>query len=60
MLEAIGSALTSVIGWIGTTVDAFVATDGVLSDLLPLIAVGVAISAFMLGVRALKGCIWGA
>lgn len=60
MLESITSALTSVIGWIGTTVDAFVTTDGALQPLLPLVAVGCAVSAFMLGVRALKGCIWGA
>lgn len=60
MLEAITSALTSVIAWIGTVVTAFIGESGALKDLLPLLAIGVAISAFMLGVKAIKSMIWGA
>lgn len=40
MLEAVTSGLTTVIGWVGTTVDALVTTDGELSALLPLLAIG--------------------
>lgn len=60
MLEAVTTALTTVIDWVGTVVTALVSTDGALSSLLPLLAVGVAISALMLGIKAIKSFIWGA
>lgn len=40
MLEAVTTALTTVIGWVGTVVSALTTTDGDLSALLPLLAVG--------------------
>lgn len=60
MLQAVTDALTTVIGWVGTVVTALVGESGQLSDLLPLLAVGVAISALMLGIKAIKSFIWGA
>lgn len=60
MLEAVTSALGTVIEWVGTVVTALVTTEGQLHDLLPLLAIGVAISALMLGVKAIKSFIWGA
>ena len=60
MLEAVTSALTTVINWVGTVVTALTGTSGALKDLLPLLAVGVAISALMLGIKAIKSFIWGA
>lgn len=60
MLEAVSSALTTVIGWVGTVVSALVGESGELKELLPLLAIGVAISALMLGVKAIKSFIWGA
>lgn len=60
MLEAVTSGLTTVIGWVGTVVDALVGTDGDLAALLPLFAIGVAISAIMLGIKVIRGMIWGA
>lgn len=60
MLEAVTSAITSVLGWIGTVIDSLLTTDGDLYALLPLFAVGVAISAIMLGVRVIRSFIWGA
>ena len=60
MLEAVTTALTTVIGWVGTVVTALVTPEGQLTDLLPLLAVGVAISALMLGIKAIKSFIWGA
>lgn len=60
MLEAVTTALTTVIGWVGTVVTALVGEAGQLNDLLPLLAVGVAISALMLGIKAIKSFIWGA
>lgn len=60
MLSAVTSALSTVIEWVGTVVTALVGADGALSELLPLLAIGVAISALMLGVKAIKSFIWGA
>lgn len=60
MLDAVTSGITTVIGWVGTVVDALVTTDGDLSALLPLFAIGIAISGIMLGIKVVRGMIWGA
>lgn len=60
LLSAVTSALSEVIGWVGTVVSALVGPDGQLKELLPLLAVGVSVSALMLGVKAIKSFIWGA
>lgn len=60
MLESVTSGLTTVISWVGSVVDALVTTDGELSALLPLLAIGVAVSALMLGIKAIRSFIWGA
>lgn len=60
MLEKVTTGLTTVIGWVGEVVSALTATDGALSDLLPLLAIGVAVSALMLGIKAIRSFIWGA
>lgn len=60
MLEAVTSALTTVIGWVGSVVTALTSTDGQLAPLLPLLAVGVAVSALMLAFKAIRSAIWGA
>lgn len=63
MLQAVTSALTTVIGWVGSVVSALVTggeTPGALNGLLPLLAVGVAVSALMLGVKAIRSFAWGA
>lgn len=60
MLDAVTSGLSTVIQWVGSVVDALVKTDGALSALLPLLAIGVAVSALMLGIKAIRSFIWGA
>lgn len=60
MLQAVTTAIGTVIGWVGTVIDALLAETGELSTLLPLFAVGVAISAILLGVKVIKSFIWGA
>ena len=52
MLEAVTTALGTVIEWVGTVVTALTGTSGALAPLLPLLAIGVAISALMLGIKA--------
>lgn len=59
MLEAVTTALGTVIEWVGTVVTALTGTEGKLAPLLPLLAIGVAISALMLGVKAIKSFAWG-
>lgn len=60
MLEAVTSGISTVISWVGTVVDSLVGTEGELNALLPLFAIGVAISAIMLGIKVVRGMIWGA
>lgn len=60
MLAAVTSALTQVITWIGSVVSAIVGTSGALNELLPLFSVGIAISVFLFGIKAIKSIIWGA
>ena len=60
MLEAVTSGINTVIGWIGTVVGSLVTTDGELASLLPLFAIGIAISAILLGIKVVRGIIWGA
>lgn len=63
MLDAVTSAISTVIGWIGTVITSIVTggdTPGALNALLPLFAVGIAISALLFGIRAIKSVIWGA
>lgn len=60
MLEAVTSGITTVISWIGSVVDSITATDGALSELLPLLAVGISVSAILFSIKIIRGLIWGA
>ncbi len=56
MWAAIQTAFTSFIGMVGELVTALTDAQGSLSGLLPLFAIGIAISIFMVGLTL--GC-WG-
>lgn len=60
MLSHVTSGITTVIGWIGTVLDAVVGSGGELAELGPLFAIGISISAIMLGIKVVRGIIWGA
>lgn len=60
MIEAVTTALGTVISWIGTVITSITGASGALNELLPLFAIGIAISALMFGIRAIKSVIWGA
>lgn len=63
MLSAVTDAVSTVIGWIGTVVTSLVTggtTPGALNPLLPLFAIGIAVSAILLGVKMIKSLVWGA
>lgn len=59
MLEAVTTGITTVISWVGSVVDSLLGESAELSALLPLFAIGVSISAILLGVRIIKSFIWG-
>lgn len=59
MMDAVTTALSTVIDWVGTVVSSLVGESGELSALLPLMAIGIAISALMLGIKAIKSFAWG-
>lgn len=58
MVEAVTSALGSIIGWVGEVVTSV--TSGGLKDLLPMFAIGIGISVLLFGVKAIKSIVWGA
>lgn len=60
MLTHVTSGISTVIGWIGTVLEAVVGSSGELSELGPLFAIGISISAIMLGIKVVRGIIWGA
>ena len=49
MLEAVTTGITTVIGWVGSVVDSLLGETAELSARLPLFAIGVSISAILLG-----------
>lgn len=49
MMAAVTTAISTVLEWVGVVIDALLTTDGALAELLPLFAIGVAISAVLLG-----------
>lgn len=59
MLEQVTTALGTVIEWVGTVVTALTGSNGALAPLMPLLAIGISISALMLGVKAIKSFAWG-
>lgn len=59
MLTHVTDGIGTVIGWIGTVLDAIVG-GGALADLAPLFAIGISISAIMLGIKVVRGIVWGA
>lgn len=59
LLDAVGEAIGTILDWVGTVITALLTAGGALNPLLGLFAVGIAISAIMLGVKVIKGFIWG-
>lgn len=59
MMQAVTTALGSVIGWVGTVVTALVGETGQLAPLLPLFAIGIACSAFLFALRGIRSVTWG-
>lgn len=60
MVAAVTDALTVVLGWIRVLVSHLTLENGNLRGLLPLFAIGIAISAIMLGIKIVRSIVWGA
>lgn len=60
MVSAVTSALSSMIGWIGSFITALTdSTDGALYSLLPLFAIGIAASLCMFAMKLIRKVTWG-
>lgn len=60
MLDAITTALTSVLSWFGTVVTSITSSTGALYPLLPIFAVGIAIAITYAVIRLVRSVAWGA
>lgn len=63
LLSEVTSGISTVISWIGTVIEALLgsgSTAGSLATLAPLFAIGISISAILLGVKLIKSIVWGA
>ena len=60
MVEALGSAFTSIISYVGQFITALTSSTGGLNGLLPLFAIGIAISLVMVCVKIVRKVVWGA
>lgn len=60
MLDAITTALTSVLSWFGTVVTSITSSTGALYPLLPVFAIGIAIAITYAVIRLVRSVAWGA
>lgn len=60
MVAAITTALSDVIGWVGSVITALTSSTGALYPLLPVFAIGIAVSVVLLGIRIIRGFTYGA
>lgn len=49
LLGAVTDGISTVIGWVGTVISSLLGADGELAELRPLFAIGISISAILLG-----------
>lgn len=59
MLQFVTDGIGTVIGWVAEVVNAIISTDGQLASLAPLFAIGISISAILLGVKIVRSMVWG-
>lgn len=57
---AVTTALGQVLDWMGEVITSLTTEAGELNPLLAMFAVGIAISAVMLGIRIVRSLVWGA
>ena len=60
MLQLVTDGIGTVISWIAQVINAVIGSNGELAALAPLFAIGISISAILLGVKLVKSLVWGA
>lgn len=60
LMSAVSSGVSTVIGWVARVISALVKDSGTWNALLPLFAIGIAISAILLGIKIVRSVVWGA
>lgn len=56
----VSTAITNVLGWVGDVIAAMTTTEGDLAALSPFFMVTIGVSAVMLGIKVIRGFVWGA
>lgn len=59
IFASLGTAMTTVLGWLGDVLTALLATDGDLSALWPLAMIGIAFGVVRMGIGYIKSFTWG-
>ena len=59
MLTFVTDGISTVISWVATVVNSLIGTNGALASLAPLFAIGISISAILLGIKLVKSLVWG-
>lgn len=59
-IAMVGDAITTVLGWTGTVIGSMTTESGDLATLAPFFLVTVGVSAVMLGIKVIRGFVWGA
>lgn len=60
MIEAITQALTTVVSWFGTVITSVTSSTGALAPLLPVFAIGVAVTIVFAVIGLIRRFTWGA
>lgn len=59
IFSSLGTAMTTVLGWLGDVLTALLATDGDLAALWPLAMIGIAFGVVQMGIGYIKSFTWG-
>lgn len=59
-ITMVGESITTVLSWVGAVIDSMTATEGDLAALGPFFMVTIGVSAVMLGIKVIRGFVWGA
>ena len=59
MLNFVTEGITTVISWVSAVINALLIESGALHELAPLFAIGISISAILLGVKIVRSMVWG-
>lgn len=60
LLEDVAEALSTVVSWFGTVIQALIGSNGALNPLWPLLAVGIAVTVVFTVVKIIRSFTWGA